>query len=104
MIGAHFLYSTRFYSRFEFLQLISKCLNGQVGCGFERTGLFLGKKLFTWNAQFDFYCFIFNPLVVDSEEDFTFHEPVIKGLQFVNALLDKIDQFAIGIEMDGMNL
>jgi hypothetical protein len=92
------------YFRFEFFDLRRERLGGEIGGRLERARLFFGKKLVARYLQFYFHCFILNAFIIESEENLSIHQPVIKRFQFIEFALNEINQPAIGNKVNGMNL
>lgn len=65
--------------------------------------MFLGEQFLSRDLYSDFNGFVFNAFVIQSKEHFTASEAVVECMQFVKFLLDEADQFAVGIEVNGMN-
>lgn len=98
------LRSTITHFRLELLQLYAQRLRSLAGSLFKRTRLLHSKKLTARHPEFYFNSLVIYALVVQTQKNFAIHEPIVKGFQLRNSLVDEIDQFAICIKMDGMNL
>lgn len=102
-MGPFFLWTFRLQSGFEPIELCTKRFRGGVYGGFEGTGLLFGKQVFPRHADPDLHGLISHPFIVETQENFPAHQPVIKGMELVHPLLNEVNQFPVGVEVNRMN-
>jgi len=93
------------YFLFIFFDLSPETFDSFVSRRFEGIVLVFGEKLLAWHIQLDFDYFVFVSFVfIDPHKNLPVNDSVIEGVQFVCFSLNKVDQFAIRIKMDGVHL
>ncbi len=89
--------------RLKPIQLTSQRISCRINRCLKRPGLLLGEQFLTRDFNSNFNGFVFYAFIVQSKEYFAACKSVVKRMQFVKFLLNEANQFAVGIEVNGMN-
>jgi hypothetical protein len=85
--------------------LAAQAFGGGIGSGFERGGIFLAEQRATGYQELYFDGFVIDAVfIVEAENNFATGYFIVKSLELIKALLNKIKQFLIGVEVHRMHL
>jgi hypothetical protein len=87
-----------------FLDLPGKGIHAQIGGFFEGAALFAYDDIVARQLDLDLHDLVLHVgRPVQPEEYLPANDVVVKSDQFVHFVLDEIDEFAVGVEMNGLN-
>jgi hypothetical protein len=94
----------------QVLLLVSRNLPFQslyrcISSSFERSGIFLAEERAARHHQLNFYGFIrYAVFVVEAQDYFSVGNTVVEVVELIETLLNKVEQFLVGIEMHRLHL
>ncbi len=85
-------------------ELAAQCIGGLVGSLFKGFALLRSHQFAAGDVHFDFGNFVlFAVVVIDFQIHLAVDDAVVVLFQFVEPVLDKMDELFVGVEIDGLN-